>query len=342
MTALQACLAVITLGLILCIYHLNTATIHSAMLAVQESGSPADALALIRGVDVARGTRLLLGIVGALLAFVTFGYLISVVALHPARQALKAQKRFIRNIAHELRTPLSIIKTNSEIALLDPEIEENAKRVVGSNIEELDRVSNIINNMLTLSALSRPDRSNFSIVDLARIVRNVSGKYETLARACQVRTVLLPCSVSYVWANASALDQIASNILRNALIYTPTGGSVGISVSPTLDGYAELKISDTGVGMSSADLERIFEPFYRADASRTRGRGGSGIGLTIVSELVRMHQGSIGVQSSIGEGTTVTVRFPLTARATQNTASAKQELGAVSLDFSDQVSGARG
>lgn len=336
-------LCIVSLGIVIYLYSVNTGDIRAALRAVEEGGSQASTAEYIRSFANARGLRLAMTIPAMLGIFVLFGYLISFVALRPARDALKAQKRFIRNIAHELRTPLSIIKTNSEIALLDPEIEQNAKKVVGSNIEELDRVSHIINNMLTLSALARPDRSNFAVVDLARVVKNVLARHEPLARSCQVCTMLLPCTESLVWGNATALDQIASNILKNAIIYTPASGTIGISVATTPEGEAELKVSDTGLGMSATDLERIFEPFYRADDSRTRGKSGSGIGLTIVSELVRLHHGSISIQSEPGKGTAVTVRLPgAPASALKSIPTLRQRLGAVSLDFSDQISGVRG
>jgi signal transduction histidine kinase len=110
--------------------------------------------------------------------------------------------------------------------------------------------------------------------------------------------------------NPTALTQVISNLLKNAINYTPPGGQITLAVSANPYGEIELYVRDTGIGIARKDLDHIFEPFFRAERSRTRAQGGSGLGLTITSELVKLHNGKISIRSTQGRGTTVTVSFP--------------------------------
>lgn len=253
----------------------------------------------------------LLGLLGSIiLVTVLFGYIIARVTLSPARNALAAQKQFIGNVAHEIRTPLSVIKTNTEVALLDAHVTPEMKETLRSNIEELDRISEIINNLLSLSALMKPERIEFSAVDLSHIASDVVQKFSPLARRNELQVMLRKAPEAKVWGNATALTQIIGNLVKNAINYTQRGGQVRVTIEPAPNNHVELIVQDTGIGISRKDLFRIFEPFYRADPSRTKGAGGSGLGLAIVSELIKMHQGRITIRSAVGRGTTVSVLFP--------------------------------
>lgn len=244
------------------------------------------------------------------LVTILFGYIIARITLAPARNALEAQKQFIGNIAHELRTPLSVIKTNTEVALLEGNVPLSMKSTLESTVEELDRLSEIINNLLSLSALVHPERMEFSTVDLSGIAGDAVQKFAQLASRGGHQVTVRKSPDSLVWGNATALQQVVGNLLKNALSYTPRGGQVRLTVEPAPDGHVDLIVQDSGIGIARKDLFRIFEPFYRADASRVRGTGNSGLGLTIVSELVKMHNGKITMRSAVGRGTTVSVRFP--------------------------------
>jgi len=237
-------------------------------------------------------SQTLLAIIGAI-TFVTviFGYIIARVTLSPARNALAAQKQFIGNIAHEIRTPLSVIKTNTEVALLESDVSSDMKETLHSNIEELDRVSEIINNLLSLSALVKPERIEFSTVDLSAVATDVVQKFSQLAKRGEHQVTLRKSPEAQVWGNATALAQIISNLLKNSLQNTPRGGHIRITIDNAPGNNIELILQDSGIGIARKDLFRIFEPFYRADPSRTRSAGGSGLGLAIVSELVKLHEG---------------------------------------------------
>jgi signal transduction histidine kinase len=113
-----------------------------------------------------------------------------------------------------------------------------------------------------------------------------------------------------VWGNTTALEQIVMNVLKNAVVYTSAGGRILVTVEPVHPDFMEFTVQDSGRGIARKDLFRIFEPYYRADPSRKRSGGGSGLGLTIVSELVKLHNGKIAVRSAEGRGTTVTILLP--------------------------------
>jgi signal transduction histidine kinase len=134
-----------------------------------------------------------------------------------------------------------------------------------------------------------------------------------------------------VWGNVAALEQILTNVIKNAIHYTPSGGTVSISVDPDYRGNIVISVADTGMGIPEKDLMHIFEPFYRGDSSRNRESGaGSGLGLAIVSELVKLHKGRIAVESIVGKGTRVEITLPH-----GHTEEAKDiRGGGISIDFS--------
>lgn len=237
-----------------------------------------------------------------------FGYALARFALIPTRNALRSQKQFVGNIAHELRTPLSVIKTNTEVALLD-EPGEEAGRVFKSTLEELDRISNIINNLLSLSAFTRPERIEFSNVDMCAVVDESLATLSALAERKKHRITVRKAEPGTVRGNAGALEQITTNLIKNALNYTPSGGDVTVTVAPE-GTMVRFSVEDSGVGINEKDLNRIFEPFYRAEASRSRATGSAGLGLAIVQELVQLHRGDIRFESEVGRGTTATVLLP--------------------------------
>lgn len=259
-----------------------------------------------------------LWVIVSVIALVTvfFGYIIARITLKPAREALAAQKQFIGNVAHELRTPLAVIKTNTEVALLDTTVQRDLREILLSNVEELDRISQIINNLLSLSTLVRPEGMEFAVIDFSALITRVIDKYSALAKGNELEVTVRKAPNLKVWGNATALEQIAGNILKNAINYTPKGGRVRVTVELALNNNVELVVQDSGIGIARKDLFRIFEPFYRAEPSRTRMQdpgykvGGTGLGLTIVSELIKMHEGRITMRSTVGHGTTVTVLLP--------------------------------
>lgn len=269
-----------------------------------------------------------------------FGYLIARFALRPARQTLSFQKRFIGNVAHEIRTPLAIIKTSTEVALFDPMLPKEIRETMEGTVVELDRISETINNLLSFDSLTRPRTMLFLPVDLSEIASVVVARHQELARS---RGIVLKSELmegALVSGNGIALDQVITNLTKNAINYTPQhkDGRVTVTVNRTQTGEVALSVIDTGIGIDQKDLYHIFEPFYRADTSRARGigTGTSGLGLAIVNEIIRLHHGTITLRSAIGHGTTIKIIFP-PAKATSETLPLLSPTGSpheAKLDFS--------
>ncbi|MHB8710568.1 MAG: sensor histidine kinase [Minisyncoccota bacterium] len=239
-----------------------------------------------------------------------FGYLVARLTLAPTRTALVTQKRFVSNIAHEIRTPLSILKTNNEVTLLEPNLDPRTRKMLRSNIEETDRIAHTINNFLSMSSFQKPEKIEFIAIDLGKVLGHVLQILTPFAEHKNISIVVKKSEYRVVIGNADALDQILANILKNAITFTKPGGSILVTIEPDYHGSINFTVEDTGVGISQKDLQSIFEPFYRADYSRNRAFGGSGLGLSIVKELVRLHRGKISIRSTSGKGTTVLVSFP--------------------------------
>ena len=267
-----------------------------------------------------------------------FGFLIARFALKPARTSLQFQKRFIGNVAHEIRTPMAIIKTNTEVALMDPSVPTALRSVFEETIVELDRMSETINNLLTFDTLVRPGSMKIVPVDMHQLAKTVAARHEGLAQSrgvtLNVRTEEGVC----VDGNTTALEQVITNLVKNAINYTPKneGKHVDLELATDFNGRVVVSVADQGIGIAQRDLYHIFEPFYRADTSRARGigTGSSGLGLAIVNEIVRLHHGSISIRSTLGQGTTIRVSLPR-SNASPSTDSVNEGPGAaeVSVDF---------
>lgn len=232
-----------------------------------------------------------------------------------AREILQSQKRFIADVAHELRTPLSTIKTSSEVALIDTGLPKDARESFEEILGELERVSEILNNLLSLNSLARPEEMLFKSLDMLAIADAVLERLRPIAREKKIRLRLRGEPDSIAWANATAVEQIMTNVIKNAISYTPSDrdGRVEVVVRPAEDAAVLFEVSDTGLGMRPEDLAHVFEPFYRADPSRTKlinKKTGSGLGLTIANELIRAQGGTIHMESRYHKGTTVRIRLP--------------------------------
>lgn len=245
-------------------------------------------------------------------ATVGVGFLVAHMTLRPTRIALNMQKMFIGNVAHELRTPLSVLKTNTEVALIAEDMTPRMQQILSENVEELDRISQILNNLLSFNALFRPEKMDISSVDLAQVADSALSALIPLAQNRGVGVDMVRHAGHLVQGNAVALEQMVLNLLKNAIMYSSkhTGAVVRVTVGPQEKGFVILKVSDKGIGIARKELDHILEPFYRVDKARARSQGASGLGLTIVHEIVKLHQGRISIESFPGEGTNVTVRIP--------------------------------
>lgn len=247
----------------------------------------------------------------SMLLVALMSYFLASVALIQVRTVLRAQKRFIADASHELRTPLSIIKADSEIALFDGETlsAQEAAHTLKSNLEEVDRMSKIIENLLSLSFYdTKVTEIPSQPLNLTEIAEKLVSKAQILASKKEVVLGIGDNDTAWVSGNGTALEQMAMNLIRNAILYTPSGGSVYVSVKKDRDIYATLIVRDTGIGISAKDLPHVFNPFYKAERPKTNE--GSGLGLTIVRKIIERHRGIIQIDSELGVGTTVSVSIP--------------------------------
>ena len=234
---------------------------------------------------------------------------------------------FVANVSHELRTPLASIRAMAETlldgALHDP---QNGPRFLETIIREADRLVHLSSDLLVLSKSesSAPEPIRF---DLTQLLSDVSARVAANAERRAVHLTIQPTPLFRpvpVEADRSQVDQVLFNLLDNAIKYTPRGGSVVADIEVTVDGHtgrrnALVIVADTGIGILSQDLPRIFERFWRADRARrfqsadgsAAGIGGTGLGLSIVKHIVEAHGGTVSVESELGQGTRFTVSLPL-------------------------------
>ncbi len=239
------------------------------------------------------------------------GYLLSNITVRQLRPMVRSQKRFIADASHELRTPLSIIKADSELALLDIKelTPKEMETTLRSNLQEVNRMSKIIDNLLKLSFYDvKVDHIAVQDVNFTSIIDEIVNQAQSLANQKGVHLSTGQTDEIIFSGNGTSLEQMVLNLIRNAILHTPTGGSVVVSLEQKGES-ALFTVKDTGRGISSEDLPHVFSPFYKAENAEQVP--GSGLGLTIVRRIVEMHHGSISLTSELHKGTTVSVLFPL-------------------------------
>ncbi|MBI1325363.1 PAS domain-containing protein [bacterium] len=232
------------------------------------------------------------------------------------RRLERLRQDFVTNASHELKTPLASIKLYAE-SLLDWALEDPGhNRAFVERIEEqADRLTNLVSDMLALSKLeSGSDVYRHVPTAIGPILRSRVASYRDRAEAKGIDLQLIaddPVSDSKVVAAEEALRQILDNLIDNAVKYTPEGGHVEVAVLPYNVGWLEVTVSDSGLGIPRADLERVFERFYRVDKARSRELGGTGLGLAIVKHMVAGIGGEVGVESQEGHGSRFRFTLPL-------------------------------
>jgi two-component system, OmpR family, heavy metal sensor histidine kinase CusS len=216
-------------------------------------------------------------------------------------------RRFTADASHELRTPLAALRAEAEIALGKPLSEGEHQELLGSILEECDRLGRLTDQLL---ALSREDARAAppirEAVDLAALVDGVTETMRPLAEAKGLRLVRGGKGPLNVTGDEARLREVFYNLLDNAIKYTPEGGSVEVEVGQK-DGRAVVIVRDTGIGIPAEHLPRVFDRFYRVDKARSRAEGGTGLGLSIARSIVSAHGGRIELDSTPGQGTTCTV-----------------------------------
>jgi heavy metal sensor kinase len=226
-------------------------------------------------------------------------------------RSIGEMRQFSTALAHELRTPLSALRGQIELALRstrEPELQQS----LASQIEDIDRLTRLIDHVLTLArAESGQIPLAFGPVDLAALTESLVEQLEPVAQARAIELSCETASPAVALGDAGWLERLLINLLDNAMKFTPEGGRVVVRVSRDRD-RARLDVSDTGIGMAPDVAGHVFERFYQADDSRSSPPGGAGLGLSLVKWIVDRHRGSISVTSQPDHGSTFSVRLPLT------------------------------
>ncbi|MEW6084518.1 MAG: HAMP domain-containing sensor histidine kinase [Chloroflexota bacterium] len=226
----------------------------------------------------------------------------------------KSQRDFVANVSHELKTPLTSIQGFAQ-SLLDgaadsPEARRQAAQII---YDEAGRMHRMALDLLDLARLEGGTADlNMSAVDAGVLLRGVAEKFSLQAQKANVDLqVIVPDHLPALLGDGDRLAQVFTNLVDNALKFTPANGQVTMSAN-SAGQWIEVEVADSGVGVESEALPRLFDRFYQADPSRARNeRHGAGLGLAIAREIVQAHGGKIGVRSSVGHGTTFTIRLPL-------------------------------
>lgn len=231
--------------------------------------------------------------------------------LEQVEQAFLRQRRFVADASHELRTPVTVIRSKAKLALLHVFTPEEYPKVLQAIHSEAERLGRLISDLL---ALARADEGQVVLererIHFDRLVEAVVATVDVIATQQQVRVELTASEAVCVCGDEARLMQVVMNLLENAIGYNEPGGVVFVSVQAKA-GQVILTVRDTGIGIAEEHLPALFDRFYRVDVARRHNTGGnSGLGLAIVSWLVTAHGGTVCVESQLGVGSTFTVTLP--------------------------------
>jgi signal transduction histidine kinase len=239
------------------------------------------------------------------------GAVLALFDLSPMRRLETVRRDFVANVSHELKTPLTVIGGFAE-TLGDEELPAEQRRQFAQTIQiHARRMQRIVDDLLDLSRIESGGwRPNPTTLDLASAAADALATVRDSAVAKRISIDVRPDpDAPRVYADPTAVRQILSNLVENAVRHTPEGGRVTI-FSEAAAGGVRLGVRDTGAGIAPEHLQRIFERFYRVDPARSRDAGGTGLGLSIVRHLVEAHGGQVRAESAVGRGTTVIAFFP--------------------------------
>ncbi len=234
-----------------------------------------------------------------------------------ARERAEVLKEFLNTVSHDLKTPLSVINTSLYLAekQYDP---QRRKEHLHAIREQTHRLERLIEDILTMSRLEAiPDlHLQFKPLTLAQLIQDVENNIRSLAEGKGQRVILdLPLGLPTILGDEDDLVRALTNLIENALIYTPADGTISVKIR--VDGDDELiEIVDSGIGINAADIPHIFEAFFRSPNAREAHSGGTGLGLAIVKKIVDMHKGQIEVESAPGVGSIFRIRLPIMREVT--------------------------
>lgn len=227
------------------------------------------------------------------------------------RRVEAVRRDFVANVSHEMRTPLTVMRGYAETLLSDDPPPDLRARFLRSILEHARRLQRLVDDLLDLSRIEagawQPDLTSVSVEQVAREAwQDVTAALD--GKTLELRTEIAP-DAGTIRADREMLRVAIANLFENAVRHTPADGRVALRSARTPAGVL-VSVADTGEGIPSEYLQRIFERFFRVDLGRERSRGGTGLGLAIVKHIVEAHGGRVEATSTLGQGTTITMRFP--------------------------------
>ena len=243
------------------------------------------------------------------------------------RRVDAVRRDFVANVSHELKTPVGAMSLLAEAILSAAEDEEAVRRFAERMLVESSRLSNLINDIIDLSRLQGDDPlAHAEVLDLDSVLGQAVDEVRTLAVSKEIELVVSGLPGAAVLGDRGQILLAIRNLVINAITYSDVHTRVAIAARADQH-MIEIDVKDQGIGIPSHDLHRIFERFYRVDQARSRGTGGTGLGLALVKHVSENHGGEVRVWSELGVGSTFTLRLPLAAAAHAAPAISEMEEG---------------
>jgi signal transduction histidine kinase len=240
-----------------------------------------------------------------------FGYILAGKTLNPIQTMVEDQKRFISDASHELRTPITAMKTTLEVALRDKSISlAEAKEIINQNLEDVNKLQHLSDSLLQLSDFQHQPPLKTELIQVSTLISEAVEKIQPLAKLKKIaiKTKTVKATIN---GDQQSLQNVLVILLDNAVKYSAAQSKIDIQTLKQ-SGQLIIKVIDTGEGIKAKDLPHIFDRFYRADAARSKHHGqGYGLGLAIAQRIIASHHGSIEVASKFGQGSIFTIKLPL-------------------------------
>jgi two-component system sensor histidine kinase SenX3 len=238
---------------------------------------------------------------------------------HSEAARLEAVRRdFVANVSHELKTPVGAIALLTEAVLDAADDVEEVRRFGGKILHESTRLGTLVTELIALSRLQGAERlPDLNVVEVDAVVREALGRTKLSAESADIQVTADAPSGLLIEGDRTLLVTALSNLLENAIAYSPAGSPVSVSRRLNAD-MVEIAVTDRGIGIAEEDQQRVFERFYRADKARSRATGGTGLGLAIVKHVAANHGGEVKLWSLQGTGSTFTLRLPVYKGARTN------------------------
>ena len=246
-----------------------------------------------------------------LFIIIILGFLLTEKTLHPIKNNMEKQKRFIADASHELRTPIAVVISGLEVNLNNKKLDlSEAKKTLENALVEMKEFSKLSNSLLDISKYDTKVEKNYEPILIDEFLKKIVEKDKNLTQIKNINFESEIESSAIIKGDKNELSRVLFNVIDNAIKYTKEGGKIFLSSKISADKYI-ITISDNGIGIPQNILGKIFDPFFRADTSRNTE--GAGLGLTLSKKIVENHKGTISVKSEENKGTRVIISLPISS-----------------------------